>query len=158
MSDITYEELIRASIKIPSRISFESRTLPMRNWYLISSFSTSKILFSCESTLVGHYLWGIDTTPTGGSSGEYWSDITYEELIRVASLQFLFPFELKVGHYLWGIDTRLRMFRPSFPTHRSRQVGHYLWGIDTSYEFRKNDLLVLVGHYLWGIDTYTSFL
>ena len=51
-SDITYEELILSS-NSPS-YSAISRTLPMRNWYLLKL--AAKIFFC-----VGHYLWGIDT-------------------------------------------------------------------------------------------------
>ena len=101
-SDITYEELIQDLYLFLQIQHLQwSRTLPMRNWYDsdVDGVSTSSSDITYEELihflskhqyielrlLVGHYLWGIDTT----HSFLPWcflpmrrSDITYEELIR----------------------------------------------------------------------------
>ena len=101
-SDITYEELIHSASEISPARDF-SRTLPMRNWYRLST----SYWLSCSSTFlsrrtlpmrnwynnnwhfisffiffVGHYLWGIDTCSVLMPNYRHKSDITYEELIH----------------------------------------------------------------------------
>ena len=84
MSDITYEELtpLKASVNL-SRITSSGRTLPMRNWHKLTY-----LVIDSQRTLVGHYLWGIDTfnpmvANCKATRSRILSDITYEELTHV---------------------------------------------------------------------------
>ena len=84
MSDITYEELtpLKASVNL-SRITSSGRTLPMRNWHKLTY-----LVIDSQRTLVGHYLWGIDTfnpmvANCKTTRSRILSDITYEELTHV---------------------------------------------------------------------------
>ena len=156
-------------------LSFISRTLPMRNWYL--SPIRFEIIHEDNFDYVGHYLWGIDTFWNKfhviSVSIQPVSDITYEELIHQSLTINIKLSTANVGHYLWGIDTlacykecsNKSIIRRTLPMRNwytrvtitctcfCRSVGHYLWGIDTVLNCIFWGQWSLVGHYLWGIDT-----
>ncbi len=85
VSDITYEELtLLAYFSMTSCTS--CRTLPMRNWHKLTY-----LVIDSQRTLVGHYLWGIDTfnpmvANCKTTRSRILSDITYEELTQTFQL------------------------------------------------------------------------
>ena len=133
----------------------------------------------CLHVIVGHYLWGIDTSCSVLMTDDWLkSDITYEELIQ--SFDFLLYFSLSfnwlsVGHYLWGIDTFKQFFSNSFSIREKSDITYeelirilaeyfhltyppsditYEELIQSSTVYSEvNEASKYVGHYLWGIDT-----
>ena len=135
------------SMMIATADKYGCRTLPMRNWHIIIHYIDHH-----HFLLVGHYLWGIDTslfsdctifssrcrtlpmrnwhmTPhTVPLVQQFRSDITYEELTQSLIHHMYSSYTPSpVGHYLWGIDTVCCFLK-------SCCIIRCIWWSDITYE------------------------